>query len=357
MDILVLDANFKAIDVVDTFISLIWTDRYDCYGDFEIYTPTTLKNIETFKRKRYLWMEESEHVMIIESIQNDTDAENGPKLIIQGRSLESILDRRVIWRQTILSGNLQNGIKQLLDENIISPEIAERKIDNFIFEESDDPAITELTIDAQFTGDDLYTAISDICIYYGIGFKITLNENNQFVFKLYAGKDRSYSQMENPYVVFSPNFDNIINSSYIESDRNYKTTTLVAGEGEGAERKTIAVDATEESLSGLDRREMFTDARDISSITYDGQTITDEEYYLQLALRGFENLDQNTIINSFDGQVETDHMYNYGDEFFMGDIVQRADEYGNESRCQVIEFIRSYSDSGVEAYPTFSIID
>lgn len=357
MDILVLNENLSSVDIVDTFISLIWTDRYDCYGDFEIYVPTTAKNIGTFKRKYYLWIKESEHVMIIDSIENASDAENGPKLIIQGRSLESILDRRVIWKQTILSGNLQNGIKRLLDENVISPEIAERKIENFVFEASDDPAITELTIDAQFTGDNLYDAISNICIYYGIGFKITLSEDNKFIFKLYAGKDRSYNQIENPYVVFSPNFDNIINSNYIESDRYYKTTTLVAGEGEGAERKTIAVDATEEPCSGLDRRELFTDARDISTITYEGETISDEEYYLQLAQRGYEDLAANTVINSFDGQVETNYLYNYGEEFFMGDIVQRADEYGNESRCRVIEFIRSYSDIGIEAYPTFSIID
>ena len=34
MDIWVLDRTLEANDIVDTFNSLIWTDRYDEYGDF-----------------------------------------------------------------------------------------------------------------------------------------------------------------------------------------------------------------------------------------------------------------------------------------------------------------------------------
>lgn len=40
---------------------------------------------------------------------------------------------------------------------------AMRAIDNFIFEPSTDPRITELTVDAQFTGDDLYSVVKSLC--------------------------------------------------------------------------------------------------------------------------------------------------------------------------------------------------
>lgn len=356
MDILVLDKNFISVDVIDTYESLIWTDRFNSHGDFEIYTAISEKILNTLKKDYYLWTQNSEHVMIIDTIQKDTDAEEGNKLIITGYSLESLLNRRVVWKQTILTGNLQNGIKQLLDENIISPEIAERKIDNFIFEASDDSAITELTIEAQFTGDNLYDVIHAICLAYNIGFKITLNENNQFVFKLYSGVDRSYDQLNNPYVVFSPNFENIINSNFVSSNRNLKTVTLVAGEGEGSDRKTTVVEVSNGGGSGLERRELFTDARDISSTT-DGKTLTNDEYNEQLAQRGSEDLSEYVTIDIFDGQVDANNMYVYGEDFFMGDIIQLTDEYGNESKSRVTEFIYSHDSNGEESYPTFSAIE
>lgn len=37
MELLVLNTTFESIAVVDTYESLIWTDRYNAYGDFEIF--------------------------------------------------------------------------------------------------------------------------------------------------------------------------------------------------------------------------------------------------------------------------------------------------------------------------------
>ena len=128
-------------------------------------------------------------------------------------------------------------------------------------------------MDAQYTGDNLYDVIVDICKTPGIGFKITLNEANQFVFKLYNGTDRSYAQTKVPYVVFSPNFDNIINANYVESKAALKNVTLVGGEGEGVRRRYASVG----NESGLARRELFTDARDISSYVDSETTLSDEE--------------------------------------------------------------------------------
>ena len=229
---------------------------------------------------------ESEHVMIVEKIQITSDTEDGNHVTVTGRSLESILDRRIVWGQKLLSGNLQNGIKTLLNENVISPSDSNRRIPNFIFKESTDPAITKLKLEAQYTGDNLYDVIQKICEEQGIGFKITLNDEKQFVFELYAGSDRSYDQTENPYVIFSPKFENIINSNYIESKASLKTVTLVGGEGEGADRRYTTVGGG----SGLNRRELFTDARDISSNVGSDDALTDAEYMAQLQQRGKKNL-------------------------------------------------------------------
>lgn len=375
MEFLVLNTKFEAVAILDVFESLIWTDRYSKCGDFEIYTSSDRQIIETLKEDFYIWTEDSEHVMIIENRKIITDVEEGNKFLVSGRSLESILDRRIVWNQILLDGDFQTQIKRLLTENVINPSDSNRKISNFIFEETDDPYILSLKVQMQYTGDNLYEAICELCSTVNIGFKITLNDDNQFVFKLYSGVDRSYDQETNPYVVFSPSFENIIDSNYYESKAGYKNVGLVAGEvgnaipyagtsnaaggttvtiGEVSPQRTVVVG--ESTSKELSRRELYVDARDISSTTSNNGSISTSAYDDLLRQRGDEELKKNKIIQSFDGQVESTQMYRYGEHYFMGDITQLENEYGMESKVRVIEFIRSVDKNGIDSYPTFEVI-
>lgn len=474
MDLLILDTNLEAIAVIDTYTSLIWTDRYYKAGDFELCLPASKEIFDVIKQDYYLYNKNSEHVMIIEQLTIETDTEDGNKLTVTGRSLESILDRRIVWGLKNLSGSFQNGIETLLNECIISPSKPTRQISNFIFEASEDPAITDLTLEAQYTGDNLYGIISEACEERGVGFKVVLNDNKQFVFSFYSGADRSYDQTDLPYVAFSPNFDNLISSNYVETKSGLKNVTLVGGEGEGQGRRYTAVG----DISGLDRREMFTDARDLSSdisedITdlfnfseyaytawsltqnqgygdsnfnsstadvsmYIGRTVrmtiptytnsqqyatvfldenmqristaqqwesyetagkgalktyefvipanakylftsmfsqvainnevyygevgdfectlielSNDEYVTQMRQRGAKELSENPEVISFEGEAETSTTYVYGEDFFNGDIVQVANEYGHETAARIVEIVISDSEEGYSVYPTF----
>ena len=352
MELLVLNTDYESIAVIDTYESFIWTDRYNSYGDFEIVFAMDESFLRYLKEDNYFWLKDSEHTMIIEDIRIDADTEDGNRLIVTGRSLESILERRIIWGQKVFTGNLQTAIQTMLNECIISPSIEDRKISNFRFAESADPKVTSLTIDNQYTGDDLYTVIKGLCEENNIGFKIVLTDDNWFEFSLYAGVDRSYDQTEHPYVVFSPNFENIINSNYFSSKASYRNVTLVEGEGEGTNRKTTVVG----SGSGINRREVYTDARDISSKTEDGVTLSDEEYYAQLRSKGLKTLTDHSITTAFEGEVEATKLFKYGEDFYIGDIVQIANEYGNEGSAYISELIISRSKEGFSVYPTFKTI-
>ncbi len=350
METWILDTDFSSVSVLDTFKSLIWTDRYREYGDFEIFAFPTSQLINDAQDDFYLYNPASEHTMIIEHHEVTTDIEEGPSFIVTGRSLETILTRRIVWNQTTISGSLQNGIKKLITENFIAPEVSERKIPNFVFVESTDPEITKLTHEQQYTGDVVYDVIADLCNTYDIGFKVTLNiEKKRFEFSLYKGKDRSYAQETNPYVVFSPNYENIINSDYTHSIKDYKNVTRIGGEGVGVDRKMT----TYGEASGLTRREIFTDARDISSKTDDGETISDEDYLNLLQQRGKENLAEYSIKEGFEGEVEASKMFIYGRDFFLGDCVQVQNEFGMSGTSLVSEIVFSQDENGESIYPTF----
>lgn len=374
MEPTILDTNLQAIGVLDKYISFIWTDRYDSYGDFQIYTHATQENLDLLKENYYLYIPDSDHIMIIEDIQIDTDVEEGNHLTVTGRSLESILDRRIIWNRTTLSGSLQDAIKKLLNENIINPSITNRKISNFIFSESTDTVITSLTTEGEYLGETLYEVIEALCYLNDIGFKITLNDSNQFVFSLYAGVDRSYHQLEKDYVVFAPNLDNLINTNYIQSNKTMKTVTLIGGQQdyektttddeEGTTTTTIETKEvfTTKAISsgegsGLNRREIYTDASFVSSQKEDETYMSDDQFKLVLQEEGTLILSENTYTKAFDGEIDNSSMFTYGKDFFMGDMVQIESEFGDQGRSRVIEIVRSQDENGYSIYPTFSAID
>lgn len=352
MNLIVLDHEFSAVSVIDTYESLIWTDRYFECGDFELYTTMTESILQKIKIGYYLVNSESEHVMVVEKIQINYDSEDGNHVTISGRSLESILDRRIVWGLQILNGNLQDVIHDLLNASFINPSKTSRKVSNFTFKETDDPNILGITISAQYTGENIYDAIKALCTECGVGFRLLLTDSGDLEFGLYSGVDRSYDQSENSFVVFSPTFDNLLNSNYIESIEQFKNVALVAGEGEGATRKYAAVG----DVTGLDRKELFVDARDVSSTSSEDETLSDADYQIQLQQRGKEKLSETTLVTSFEGEGETTRIFVYGRDFSKGDIVQVANEYGHESKARVLEVVMSEDENGFSVYPTFGTL-
>ena len=354
MEATILDTNFNIVGIVDDYQSMIWTERYSEAGDFELYGATNSTIASYCKMGYFVTIPESNRAMIIESIEVSEETDKSNKILVKGRSLESILMRRIVWDQTILTGSVQNAIYKLIYDSILSPTDSNRVIPNFYFLQSTDTDITSLSFEsAQFTGDTVYDAIKQFADAFEIGFKIELIDG-KMIFSLFAGKDRSYSQNVNPYVVFSDDYDNIVSSDFKNNMSNYQNVALVAGEGEGSERRKIEYYTSNTAPSGINRYETFVDARDISS---NNGEITDEEYMAELQNRGDAKLAEIEEDWSFDCQIDTQHSYQYGKDYFIGDILQLIGILGIQAQARITEFIRCTDTNGYSAYPQFKIID
>lgn len=362
MELTILNHQYTDIFIIDDYESLLWVERYDSPGYFELYTPINDNILKCFhmiidslgkKLDVFIWSGDSDTSMCVSNAQIKTDLEIGPKVIITGNSLSSILGRRIIWEQTILDGYLEGQIQKLLNQNVISPSIEDRKIPGVIFIPSEDERIAAMKIQAQFTGDNLLESLEKICKLYSIGFRMWLTDENKLAFQLYMGEDRSYDQQKNPEVIFSTEFDNLTNTNYLESISNLKNVALVAGEDQAQNRRTKVVG----SASGFERRELYVDARDLQSIDEEGNTIPDAKYYEQLQQRGEEYLTDYTYVKAFDGEIETNQTFIYGRDFFKGDIVQISNEHGIEGKARILELIRSFDNTGYKIYPTFEIVE
>lgn len=336
----------EIVDVIDSCESVLWIPRYNDVGQFEIYTLANEKSLSLLKEDRYVKRFDSDMVGIIEKVRVESSSENGDYIIATGQSLESIISRRIVWSLTNVSGTVEECLFKLFNENIISPTLDYRKIDDFIFELND---LGVELVSAQYTGDNLLDVTQTLCKLHDYGFKVTLNNENQFVFKLYEGVNRSYTQSKNPYVVFSPSFENIKSSLYEHDKSLVKNSCRIGGEGEGSERVFTELG---NDISGLERRELFVDARDISSENGE-TTLTSTEYEALLTARGSETLIEHGETTVFEGEVESQRQFIYGRDFFLGDIVTVQNEFGVTAHPRIIEILESDDSNGRTITPTF----
>jgi len=101
-------------------------------------------------------------------------------------------------------------------------------------------------------------------------------------------------------------------------------------------------------FTGLSRRELWVDARDLQSDADPENPLAPEEYRELLVTRGTEKLAENQLVQSFSAEVRTNNpTYEYGVDFFLGDTITVTDERLGVSVDAVVQGIeRSVSRSG-----------
>lgn len=339
----IMDSNFQRLAVIDDYTSFIWTSRFYSPGDFELCVDATAKNMSLFGIDYFVVRDDDDNVGVIEDIQIQRNEDGHEILIVTGRFLVCLLGRRIIAKQTTVSGTVSECIDQLITDNVIDPEIDARKIDVFTL---GDYSVTA-TMKAQYTGQNLLETISAICETYKVGMKCVLNDGN-IEFQLYEGIDRTYDQNVNPWVIFSDKFDNLLSSQYEENYRTITTAVLVAGEGEGLDRKTLWVS---DGSTGLNRYEVYKDQRNLQS--NDGE-ISEEEYQELLHESGEESLSKYTT--AFTGNVYFDNIQ-YKQDVYLGDLcVIQNSRWGIYVNSRLVEVIESVNESGdYSIVPTFGI--
>lgn len=207
------------------------------------------------------------------------------------------------------------------------------------------------TIEKQVTGKHLDETITEICTAFNYGWDIYAY-NNQFVFVIYQGVNKSYGQTARPYVVFSDEFDNLYNTEYQLNTEQYANTALVGGEGEGLDRFYVTVGAENK---GFERFETLVDSRNSSRNSGSENEITDSEYTKMLQEEGAETLAGLSYTEGFTGEVLSDVTFKYGTDFYLGDLVTVKTKYGIEKNVRVISAIESEDESGIKLVPQFNI--
>lgn len=340
----IMNDQFERLAVIDDYSSFIWSTRYYTSGDFQLMVNVNKTNMQLFQKDYFVVRDDDENTGIIEDIQIQRNEDMNEVFVVKGRFLDAIIARRIIAVQTTVNGKVSACIEQLLTENIINPSISDRKIANFVISTYE----INTTMHAQYTGKNLLDTISDICRTYGVGYKVTLNADHEFVFQLYEGIDRTYDQNVNSWVIFSDTYDNLLSSQYEENYKDMANAVLVAGEGEGLDRKTLWVT---DGSTGLSRHEIYKDQRNIRS---DDGEITEDEYEELLEESGKESITKYTT--AFTGKVYFDNI-KYKQDINVGDLcVIENSRWGIYMNTRLVEVIESVNEAGEYSItPTFGV--
>lgn len=349
MDIYVMDGLNGVVDIVDTFQSVIWNIQFFGVSDFELQVAGTAKNIAALQVDKLLVRDidmgdnEYHNVMMIESRELSYDIDYGWILTCRGSGIKKIVGRRIVWNQTNLNGSVEKGIRNIINNNIINPKTTSRKISNFVLDTLN--GYTD-TFDVQLLGENIADWLENVGQLYGIGWDVYI-KNNKYVFSLKKGTDRTFNQNSVTPVIFSPEYDNLLSSTYTYEKNDYRNAALIGGEGSGTNQRT----ATIGTATGLDRYETYIDGGSVSS---NGEIITEATYYKMLQDYGKEKLSNiSNYVEKFEGEVIANGMYTLNEDYFLGDLVQIVNENGISAVSRIIEIIYSEDANGISLIPTF----
>lgn len=324
----------------------MWCKRYYDVGALDLEVEASVDNIDLFKQGNYITRDDDDVIFRIEAVEIDTDENGDDKLIIGALDCKDILNQRITWSQVFVrNATVENFILAMLNANFINPTDPNRKINNFI---ANIPALTSEQTTRQSTYDVIGEKIMELCKLNELGCKVSFNENNQFVFSMYKGLDRSTLQNINPRVIFSHNFENLFSSKYTHNTADYKNVALVGGEGEGLERKLRSVG----NAIGLERREMFVDASSASN--EEGGDLYD--YYVALENEGKDKLAETAATTTFEGEVDA-QSYKYKEDFNLGDLVTVENKYGIAATARIVEIIETWDNEGYTIEPKFEYFE
>lgn len=357
MEVYILNASLQRDEVVDVFDSLIWTERWQKEGDFELNVNSTPQNKKLFSSGKMLALNESKRIMVAETFEDSISSEGEKSLKITGRSIEKCLYDRVargaMTSTTVESKWNLNGtpgaiMRKIFHDICVTGTLSSADVIPFIYEGTLLPASTisesttviDIPLDPMTVGD----ALVQIGTQYDLGFRMLRNDDlSQIYFDVYSGSDRTTGQTSLPAVIFSPDLGNLQDTKALVSDAVYKNCAYVFSP---VGFKVVWLDGIDPSTTGFDKRILIVMAEDITDpATADAAMIQ----------RGQAELAKNRQISAFDGEITQYSDYRYGVDYQLGDLIELRNTDGSTNKMRVTEQIFVSDKEGDRNYPTLSV--
>jgi hypothetical protein len=227
------------------------------------------------------------------------------------------------------SGNVDDLMKEYVDENLVNPTDSDRDVPNFTV--AGDLSLGP-SVDVAMARDNVLDALSDLVELSTdrgtyLSFDVVRVARNSFQFRTYTGQrglDHSQGGSAGLRLV-GPQYGNLKNAKIVLFDRREERNVAYAGgQGEGTAREVEEVeDTTRSSASQYNRREVWVDARNIDL----GDTAALQD-------RGNLALEKYRSIQTLTGDIVDTKGFRFGVHYGFGDLVT-ATAFGYTVDCHI----------------------
>lgn len=310
--------NFKGY--LDRFNSFQCSQKYADTGSFSIKAILTTETVNLLKAGYFV--QYKDFAGMIDSIQMNETAGEVPTISASGYDLVGLLKTRIIWTDIYYSGNSEEFLRKIVNENAINPTDSNRKIPYLALGTlSGLPQTTERNTKHETLLDECVK----VCNVADYGFAVDLDaKNKQMLFKVYLGEDRTVGQPHQ--LIIGKSFDNVMMQDYTYSTKDEVTTCLVKAEETSL---TVGGDA-----AGFKRKET------VKETSTKQEELTAAQYQNVLKAEGTETL--NSITECFDIDIFNN------DSLAIGDKVTVRDKNWNISFETRVEEKQTALEGGLE---------
>ncbi|MBT2661953.1 hypothetical protein [Bacillus sp. ISL-45] len=325
----IITPAFEFLGEIDDYESLIFTRKWSKPHDLQIVIDSRKQHTEHLVKGNIIFLtpEKAAYILHVEK-----DAAGA--LQIRGLSLKGWLSKRITVPPAgiaydRLNADAETIMKTYVDRNAVNPADPNRIIPDLEIAPNQNRGAS-FVFQTRFKN--LDEELEKISLSSGLGWDIRIDlDRRKFVFDVYEGRDLSAEQSPNPPVFFSIDFDNVESQTFVDSELGHKNAAFVGGQGEGVEREIVQIG---NDLSGLERNEVFIDARDIE----DGS---------DLPSRGEQKLAEFMPVQSFETKVLPYSTFIYEEDWDLGDIVTTQNkEWGITANLRVTEVTETYEPGG-----------
>lgn len=363
MDLITLNDRYQAGKLIQNYDSLIWTERFNTVGDFQLTTGNP-DMLDLLPEGTVLSLRDSTVPMQVERHEVERKKRQPAKYTIKGREMTKILGQRQAIQSVVGAlGDWKVVAKQpsdvayfitykicvegICDAKDIFPgsqvqflapsDYLEANRPNRQFTVSRGNLLSVVMGLLQSEADPEPDTVppSPEVVQHGVRAIRPDGAGSAFAIQFYKGVDRSAE------IRFSATRDMLDDGSYIFDVSGEGTSAYVLGP-QGAMKLHKGDEKT-----GLDRKVILVDGS--------GSGITDTD---GLKTEGTRALNNAKRIAKFDGSINQDlSPYVFNRDYGLGDIVMTVGDYGLVTPSRVTEYIRSEDSTGSKGYPTLVSIE
>lgn len=335
---------------------VMWVERYREPGEFKIKGLLSSGLRELLPLGTFISHVDTYTIMIVEDHQVKDQTEKNSTVEISGRSLETILDNRIVG-----AGLAINDPAVFVEYSLAAAPIAsqartlvqQHMVAGFVIDPNDEIPYISVTNAILTEGEQIARVMKRQPVYKSLvgllelsdyGIRNIRHADGTAEFYIHKGIDRRDS------VSFSWEQGELISAEYLWSSRKDKNVAYVKGRYVEEFVYTTGADK-------MNRRVLLVDGTDIDDyldVTPTGAALT--AIRQKMYTRGQQALRWNNEVNVSRADISNFTTNRYRLDYNVGDIVSLDANYGNLELRRVTEFTEIEDENGESGHPTFEVI-